>query len=56
MSGGHGGGKCSWSMPTAWQQWWEAEDEARISTGAEKLQREVSGAKRWLGTALGSPS
>lgn len=32
-----------------------AGDEARISTGTEKLQREVSGAKSWLGTALGSP-
>lgn len=31
-----------------------AEDEARISTGTEKLQREVSGAKSWLGKALGS--
>lgn len=30
------------------------EEEARISTGTEKLQREAFGAKSWLGAELGS--
>lgn len=56
VPGGRGGGKSTWSMPAAWEQWREAEDEARISTGTEKLQKEVFRAKRWLVMALGSLS
>lgn len=56
MPGRRGDGKSAWSMPTAWEQQREAEDEARISTETEKLKKEVFGAKVWLGTALGSPS
>lgn len=43
-------------MPTSQEQQQEAEDEARISTGTEKLQREVSEAKSCLEMALGSMS
>jgi len=43
-------------MSTAWEQWREAEEEARISTGTEKLERDFFGTKGQLGTALGCPS